>query len=530
MTTYFVLYPLGFSILFLFFGRHIGISQRILLSLVFMSGLFNIIGISLFYFSYKTGDIIETNLWSWFIIENFIVRWGISVNLVSITMLFLVCVVSNCVLIFSIEYMKSEPHLMRFLGYIYLFVFFMNSLIVSPNLLQFFFGWEGIGICSYLLVGFWNTRNEALKASIKAMLVNKVGDICFLIGMGYIWKYHGTLNILLINSLSAFKENHDSLSYAVNFFLIAVFCKSAQFPFHTWLPCAMEGPTPVSALIHAATMVTAGVLLIIRMSPVFEVCPTQNLVLLYIGANTSLFAAIVGLCQRDIKKIVAYSTMSQLGYMVMVTGICHYEQSFIHLINHGFFKALLFLSCGIQIHAFRGEQNIKKMGNVGYINAQTVGFIIGSLALIAFPATSGYYSKEIIIELVHNGHISGYVAGCSWLSAIFTCAYSIKAFWFGFLSKPQGMPYHYYPKTSNWISRLCYNFPIFILSLFSIFFGYYNSINNWTLLTPPMINYLQGQFLGYIVIKFFWIYMIILIFIFIIYSFLPKLLKYKKKG
>lgn len=175
----------------------------------------------------------------------------------------------------------------------------------------------------------------------------------------------------------------------------------------------MEGPTPVSALIHAATMVTAGVLLIIKLSAVFEVLPVQTLILLYVGAITSVLAAVVGFCQRDIKKIVAYSTMSQLGYMVMITGLCHYEQSFIHLINHGFFKALLFISCGIQIHSFGNEQNIKKMGNVGFINSQNIGFIIGSLALIAFPATSGYYSKEIIIELIYNGHISGYVAGCS---------------------------------------------------------------------------------------------------------------------
>lgn len=277
-------------------------------------------------------------------------------------MILLVVSVSNLVHLFSLNYMNNEPHLSRFISYLSLFTFFMLILVLSPNLIQLFIGWEGVGICSYLLINFWYTRVLASQSALKAMIINKIGDVSFLIALGLIYKKIGSLNINIINAnlyLNSFNNNN----YLIHILLlIAVIGKSAQIGLHIWLPDAMEGPTPVSALIHAATMVTAGIFLIIKLSPIFQSNPIINIVIIIVGTFTCLITASIGVFQSDLKKIIAYSTCSQLGYMILICGYGYYNVSLFHLFNHGIFKALLFLSSGLIIHSLLNEQNLLKMG------------------------------------------------------------------------------------------------------------------------------------------------------------------------
>ena len=367
--------------------------------------------------------------------------------------------------------MDGDPHLPRFMSYLSLFSFFMIVLVTSNNLIQLFIGWEGVGLCSYLLIGFWYTRIQANKSAIKAMIINKVGDIGLLLAIVLIWIEVGSLDYDSIFSYSFFiiKDNW-SLDLISVLLLIGVIGKSAQIGLHTWLPDAMEGPTPVSALIHAATMVTAGVFLIIRMSPFFELTPTILIVIVLVGSITAFFSSTVGLTQNDLKKVIAYSTCSQLGYMVMICGFSQYNTGLFHLVNHGFFKALLFLSAGSVIHALSDEQDFRKMGSMNNITPFTYScIVIGSLSLMGLPFLTGFYSKDLIIELVYGEHYLRFALWLGVLSAFLTAFYSFRLANFTFFNNPQSN-ISSFNKSHEGDLRL--RWPLILLLFFSIIIGY----------------------------------------------------------
>lgn len=365
-------------------------------------------------------------------------------------MLCVVTSISTFVHLYSTSYMENDPHVIRFMSYLSLFTFFMLILVTANNFLQMFIGWEGVGVSSYLLINFWFTRIQANKAAIKAMLINRVGDFALLLAIFTLYFIFNSLDYSIIFSLAplavttqiiigSFKINVLDLSCILLF--LGAMGKSAQLGFHTWLPDAMEGPTPVSALIHAATMVTAGVFLIIRCSYLFEFSPLTLNVIVLIGSCTAFFAATTGLFQNDLKKVIAYSTCSQLGYMIFACGLSSYEVGLFHLSNHAFFKALLFLGAGSIIHALSDEQDLRKMGGLKNILPFSYAImLIGSLALIGFPFLAGFYSKDVILELsiakyTTAGHFS-FVLGT--LAAFCTAFYSTRVLFLVFLANPNG--------------------------------------------------------------------------------------------
>ena len=335
-------------------------------------------------------------------------NWTIRVDTLTAVMLVVVNTVSALVHIYSLGYMSHDEHQPRFFAYLSLFTFAMLMLVTADNLVQMFFGWEGVGLASYLLIGFWYTRDSANAAAMKAFIVNRVGDFGFALGIFGCFAVFQTVDFDTIFAAApgvAGKPMHflswepDTLTVLCLLLFMGAMGKSAQFLLHTWLPDAMEGPTPVSALIHAATMVTAGVFMVARLSPMFELAPDAKTVVVVIGAITAFFAATVGLVQNDIKRVIAYSTCSQLGYMFVALGVGAYGAGVFHLFTHAFFKALLFLGSGSVIHAMSGEQDMRKMGGLGpLIRVTFVMMIIGNLALTGFPFTAGYYSKDAIIE------------------------------------------------------------------------------------------------------------------------------------
>merc|ERR1712103_5451 len=337
----------------------------------------------------------------------------------SAVMLVVVTSVSSLVHIYSIGYMSHDPHKPRFMAYLSLFTFAMLMLVTSDNFIQLFFGWEGVGLCSYFLIGFWFKKESANAAAIKAFVVNRVGDFGFALGIFLIFYLFGTVNYsevfqqiptVIDKNLSFLGFEVKAIDLICLLLFIGAMGKSAQILLHTWLPDAMEGPTPVSALIHAATMVTAGVFLVVRCSPLFEYSETALNLVTIVGMITAIFAASVALVQNDIKKIVAYSTCSQLGYMFFAAGVGAYHVAMFHLFTHAFFKALLFLGSGSVIHAFKDEQDINNMGGVWKKLPYTYALmIIGTLALTGFPFLSGFYSKDAIIEFAYlKGNTTGY--------------------------------------------------------------------------------------------------------------------------
>ena len=355
-------------------------------------------------------------------------------------MLVVVTLISALVHIYSIGYMSHDPHKPRFMSYLSLFTFSMLTLVVSDNFLQLFFGWEGVGLCSYLLIGFWYKKESANNAAIKAFIVNRIGDFGLAIGIFLIFFYFGTINFdEVFQQVPQFTQKK-FVFFGIELNLITLICiflfigamgKSAQFLLHTWLPDAMEGPTPVSALIHAATMVTAGVFLVVKCSPIFEYSDTALNLVAIIGMITAIFAASVALVQNDIKKIVAYSTCSQLGYMFFAAGIGAYHVAMFHLFTHAFFKALLFLGSGSVIHAFHEEQDIRKMGGIMKKLPYTYVFmLIGTLALTGFPFLSGFYSKDAIIEFAYltKSQLGNYVVFIGVFTAFLTSIYSWRLF------------------------------------------------------------------------------------------------------
>lgn len=333
-------------------------------------------------------------------------------------MLLVVNIVSFLVHLYSTDYMSHDPNIARFMSYISLFTFFMLILITGDNFVLLFLGWEGVGLCSYLLISFWYTRIQANKSAIKALIVNRISDFGLTIGIIIIYSIFKSLNFATVFALTPFFYGKsffflgfdcDILSVIAGLLFFGACGKSAQIGLHTWLPDAMEGPTPVSALIHAATMVTAGVFLIIKCSPIFEYAPTVLTIITFVGALTAFFSATAGLVQNDIKKVIAYSTCSQLGYMIFACGVSSYHVSLFHLANHAFFKALLFLSAGSIIHSLSNEQDMRKYGGImNLLPFTSIMLLIGSLSLMGLPFLTGFYSKDLILEIAYSKYtISG---------------------------------------------------------------------------------------------------------------------------
>ena len=436
--------PLLGSVISGFFGKNLPMKFCEILTSIFIL-ISAILSLIIFYnvilYDYYSNKLIFNRISS----GNFIVNWSIFIDPLSSVMLVVVSLISSIIHFYSIGYMESDPHKHRFMAYLSLFTFAMLTLVTADNFLQLFFGWEGVGLCSYFLIGFWYKKPSANSAAIKAFIVNRVGDFGFAIGIFLIFYLFGTINydeVFLkipefINKEISVLNNSPPFSFLgtaskfIDLICILLFIgamgKSAQILLHTWLPDAMEGPTPVSALIHAATMVTAGVFLVVRCSPIFEYSQVTLNFIAIIGMATALFAASVALVQNDIKKIIAYSTCSQLGYMFFAAGIGAYHVAMFHLFTHAFFKALLFLGSGCVIHSFKDEQDIRFMGGVWKKIPYTYALmVIGTLALTGFPFLSGYYSKDAIIEFAYlKGNKMGYyVATIGIFTALLTAIYS----------------------------------------------------------------------------------------------------------
>jgi proton-translocating NADH-quinone oxidoreductase chain L len=463
-----------------FFGRYIGTkgSQIVTTTCLGISALlswyaFMEVGVS--------GNTVYIDLCTWIDCEMLHISWGCLFDALTVMMLVTVTTVSCMVHLYSIGYMGEDPHVPRFMSYLSLFTFFMLVLVTGDNYLQMFFGWEGIGLSSYLLISFWYTRIQANKAAIKAMVVNRVGDFGLCLGILAIFFVFNAVDYATVfamapavagTTFSMFGFEVEKLTVICLLLFVGVCGKSAQLGLHTWLPDAMEGPTPVSALIHAATLVTAGIFLMARSSPLFEYTPTALAVVTVFGAMTAFFAASTGLVQNDLKRVIAYSTCSQLGYMAFACGLSNYQVGIFHLMNHGFFKALLFMSAGAVIHAIADEQDMRKMGGL----VQLVPFtycmmLVGSLALMGFPFLTGFYSKDIIIEVAYAKYtVAGHFAhwfGC--LAAFFTAFYSFRLVYLTFLARPNGLKgvighAHELP--------LSMGIPLVVLSFGGIFWGY----------------------------------------------------------
>jgi NADH-ubiquinone oxidoreductase chain 5 len=415
----------------------------------------------------------------WFFNFNF----SFLVDNLSLIMFFIVTFISTLVHLYSFEYMKDDTNFFRFISFLSLFTFFMLMLVFSGNLIQLFLGWEGVGLVSYFLINFWFTRLKANKAALKAVFINRIGDVSLLISFSIIYYYFKNFDFFFIKNNLFFLTNKTitildnfsiSISFLIGIFLLfGVMSKSAQIGLHTWLPDAMEGPTPVSALIHAATMVTAGVFLLLRCNFFFELNDNILFLVTIIGGLTSFFSAIIGVFQHDLKKVIAYSTCSQLGYMVFSCGMSNYSLSLFHLFNHAFFKALLFLSAGCVIHALSDEQDMRKMGGLLNLLPYTYNLIlIGSLALTGFPFFSGFYSKDLILESSINLYFFDgiFVFWLGSFAALLTSFYSIRLLFLVFFSNYNG-PFGYLKNIHDAPRYMFYS--LLILSVFSIFSGFF---------------------------------------------------------
>ncbi len=409
------------------------------------------------------------------------VGWTLRVDTLTAVMLVVVNTVSSLVHLYSIGYMAEDPHRPRFMGYLSLFTFAMLMLVTADNLVQLFFGWEGVGLASYLLIGFWYERPSANAAAIKAFIVNRVGDFGFALGIFATFMligsvdfetiFHGAPALAGKAEINFFGWHADALTLTCLLLFMGAMGKSAQFLLHTWLPDAMEGPTPVSALIHAATMVTAGVFMVARLSPLFELAPNAQTVVMFVGATTAFFAATVGLVQNDIKRIVAYSTCSQLGYMFVAMGAGAYSVGIFHLFTHAFFKALLFLGSGSVIHAMHHEQDIRQMGGLWRKIPFTFGMmVIGTLALTGFPLTAGYFSKDAIIESAYasQNQAALYAFLLTTVAAALTAFYSWRLIFKTFLGEPHDQERY----DAAHESPLVMTIPLAVLAIGSLFAGF----------------------------------------------------------
>ncbi|MEF2072427.1 NADH-quinone oxidoreductase subunit L [Consotaella aegiceratis] len=494
MYTAIVLLPLlGFLIAGLF-GRSIGVkaSEYVTTSFLLIAMVLSWIA----FFSFD-GETTRVTLLHWMQSGGIDVEWSLRIDRLTLVMLVVVNTVSALVHVYSIGYMHHDPHRPRFFAYLSFFTFAMLMLVTANNLVQMFFGWEGVGLASYLLIGFWYTRPSACAAAMKAFIVNRVGDFGFILGIFGVFVLFGSINFDTIFAGAAGMaaelggEAGEAANAAEPIFTFAgyafttagaltVIClllfmgamgKSAQIGLHTWLPDAMEGPTPVSALIHAATMVTAGVFMLARMSPLFELSPGALGFVTFIGGTTALFAATIGLVQNDIKRVIAYSTCSQLGYMFVALGVGAYGPAIFHLFTHAFFKALLFLGAGSVIHAVSDEQDMRKMGGLmKHIPWTYAMMIVGTLALTGFPLTAGYYSKDAIIEsaFVSHNHFAMYGFIMTVVAALLTSFYSWRLIFMTFHGKPRASAdVMHHVHESPWVMLV----PLMVLALGAIFAG-----------------------------------------------------------
>ncbi len=424
------------------FGKILGRtwSHRITISMVAVS-LFASLAI---FNDVLAGNTFNGTVYTWLTSGDTSFHVGFMIDALTVTMMLVVTSVSLMVHIYTIGYMSEDPGYQRFFSYISLFTFSMLMLVMSNNFMQLFFGWEAVGLVSYLLIGFWYERPTAIYANLKAFLVNRVGDFGFLLGIGLVLMTFGTLDYQAVFNTAAEHANDLAPIPGMSVSLMTAICillfigamgKSAQFPLHVWLPDSMEGPTPISALIHAATMVTAGIFMVSRMSPLFELSETALSFVMVIGAITALFMGFLGIIQNDIKRVIAYSTLSQLGYMTVALGASAYSVAIFHLMTHAFFKALLFLGAGSVIMAMHHDQDIRNMGGLKkYMPITWITGLIGSLALIGTPFFSGFYSKESIIEAVHLSAIPG--AGFAYIAVVLgvfiTAFYSFRMYFLVF--------------------------------------------------------------------------------------------------
>lgn len=476
-----VLAPLIGSILAGLFGKFIGRSGAHWVTIIGV-GVSSILSLLAYYhLFYNGGEIYNATVYTWLNSGNLHFEIGFLVDKLSVTMMVVVTFVSWMIHIYTIGYMHDDPGYQRFFSYISLFTFSMLMLVMSNNFMQLFFGWEAVGLVSYLLIGFWYKRESAIFANMKAFLVNRVGDFGFLLGIAAVLMHFHSMDYMQV-----FAQAPELANTTVNIWgdeswsLMSVICiclfigamgKSAQVPLHVWLPDSMEGPTPISALIHAATMVTAGIFMVSRMSPLYELSETALNFILIIGATTAFFMGLLGLVQNDIKRVIAYSTLSQLGYMTVALGASAYAAAMFHLVTHAFFKALLFLAAGSVIIAMHHEQDMRKMGGLyKYLPVTWFTCLLGSIALIGFPGTSGFFSKDAIIEAVHISTLpaAGY-AYVAVLSGVFiTALYSFRLFFMTFhgqerMDKHTWEHLHECPKVVT--------FPLTILAIPSLILG-----------------------------------------------------------
>jgi len=497
------------------FSRYIGKQGSILITTGLL-GFSTLLSFFIFYEVVLSHSVCNIKIITWIHSNTLLISWGFLFDSLTATMLVVVTFVSSLVHLYSIGYMSEDPHIPRFMAYLSLFTFLMLLLITADNYVQLFLGWEGVGLASYLLINFWHTRIQANKAAMKAIIVNRIGDFGLTLGIAMIFFVFQTFDFSLIFNLVPYIINEKFLFFGFNIDKITMIClllfigaigKSAQIGLHTWLPDAMEGPTPVSALIHAATMVTAGVFLVLRSSPLIEYSNISLFVITIIGSLTALMAATIGVVQNDLKKVIAYSTCSQLGYMIFACGLSNYTISLFHLMNHAFFKALLFLSAGSIIHALADEQDMRKMGGlVKTLSIIYVMIVIGSLALMGFPFLAGFYSKDILLELSFaTYHFTGLFA--YWLgtiSAFFTSFYSLRLIFLTFYNINNNSIYIIKnAHESSWVMLI----PLFLLCLGSIFVGFIAKdlfiglgVDTWNTALfqlPIHIAFIEAEFLSF---------------------------------
>ena len=443
---------------------------------VFIAFIFS----SLVLFNIYTNDnlILYENFYNWISIDDLNIGIGYLVDEFSAIMLSIVLLISFLVHIYSIAYMKDESDFKRFFSYIALFTFSMILLVMSNNLIQLFIGWEGVGLVSYLLIGFFYKKKSAIKANLKAFLINRIGDMFFILGIAMIYALLDSFDYktIFLNIDSTNLENLKTyfgfgyIDLACLFLFIGAMAKSAQIPLHVWLPDSMEGPTPISALIHAATMVTAGIFMVGRLSPLFELTDFTTDFILVVGASTAFFMGLIAIFENDIKRVIAYSTISQLGYMVAALGINAYTASFFHLYTHAFFKALLFLCAGSIIMSLHHNQDITKMGGLkSKLPITFYCFVIGTLCIIGFPLTSGFFSKDLILEIMlyNSSNISFVAYIMLLLGAFVTTIYSLRLLFIVFYGNYRGDSSDVIHEQSNFIL-----IPLIILAVLSIFSGY----------------------------------------------------------
>jgi NADH-quinone oxidoreductase subunit L len=508
-----VFLPLIGALLAGFFGRWLGAkaSGALTSALLAASAVLSWIA---FYRVGLTGEDLRVPLLEWVTSGDLHANWSLRIDTLTAVMLVVVNTVSALVHIYSIGYMSHDDGQPRFFAYLSLFTFAMLMLVTADNLLQLFFGWEGVGLASYLLIGFWYHKPSANAAAIKAFIVNRVGDFGFALGIFAVFTVFGTISFDAIfasapdqvgKTMEFLGHQFDTMTVICLLLFVGAMGKSAQFLLHTWLPDAMEGPTPVSALIHAATMVTAGVFMVARLSPLFELAPTALQVVTGVGAITAFFAATVGVAQNDIKRVIAYSTCSQLGYMFVAMGVGAYSAGMFHLFTHAFFKALLFLGAGSVIHALHDEQDLRNMGGLRKgIPVTFIMMVIGTLALTGFPLTAGYFSKDMIIEAAHARHteVAEWAFILLVIAAFLTSFYSWRLIFMAFFGKPRYDEHHVHPHESPLVILL----PLAVLALGALVAGYlaheyfigdhYNSFWRSSLFAAPDNHILEAAHHG----------------------------------